>query len=453
MNPALDKILPNSQTAEQCVLGVMLLDAGNAGLYVREKLTEADFYYAANTLLYRTISAMMDKAEAVDLVTLTNRLASEGKMEDVGGMPYLTGLLSETPTTQNVSEYVGIVLEKKLLRNAIELGNELITSAFDQQHEPAELVSSISQRMTMLCQSKTAGATKNDTLIKRVMINLEERWQSNHDFQGLATGIFDLDDLLRGLRPGEIIIIAGFPGAGKSVLANNIADNIAKDGHKVLVHNVEMLAEEQTERSLAAESSVDLAHYRPQLSSEHLLTAIRDASTRLMRLPKWISDGAGRTAAQIVAETRRFQSQQGLDLVIVDFLQDVRWPSRCDNENTALTQSMIELKAGAMATRVPWIVLSQFNRDPANKQRRPRMQDLRGSGSIEQSAHKICLMSRLTKDDRRQLPEALQSLGDAEVENLCLIHAAKVRGGRTGEVLLRFEGKYTRFQNLTTEAK
>jgi len=135
--------------------------------------------------------------------------------------------------------------------------------------------------------------------------------------------------------------------------------------------------------------------------------------------------------------------------VIVDFLQDVRWPSKCDNENTALTQSMIEFKAGAMATRVPWIILSQFNRDPANKQRRPRMQDLRGSGSIEQSAHKILLMSRLTQDDRKNLPESLSNLQDAELEKLCLVHAAKVRGGRTGEILLKFNPQWLRFDNLT----
>ena len=450
VNP-LDRILPNSVTAEQSVLGSMLLEAGTAGLLAREKLKAEDFYYANHTTIYRTVAEMMDKGEAVDMITLTNRLVSEKKLEEVGGAGFLAELIRQTPTTANVAEYIGIMQEKKLLRDAIALGHELINSAFDQQLEPSELVGSVSSRMTQLCQSKTAGAVKADVLMKRVMVGLEERWQSKREFQGIATGIDDLDGLLRGLRPAEIIIIAGYPGVGKSVLANNISDNVAKQGKRVMVHNVEMLGEEQMERSLAAESSVDLSHYQPSLSYEESLVNIRDASARLGRLTKWISDGAGRTAAQIVAETRRFQQQNGLDMVVVDFLQDIKWPHRCDNENAALTQSMNELKAGAMVTKVPWIILSQLNRDAANNNRRPRMQDLRGSGSLEQSAHKICLMSNMTESDRKILPENMQGIQAEELAKLVMINAAKVRGGQVGNIMLKFEKKFNRFDDLKND--
>jgi replicative DNA helicase len=453
MNDSLTRVLPNSAEAERAVLGQMLYDPQDAALLAREKLTPADFYQSANGTLFQTIAAMLDREEAVDLVTVTTRLRDTGKLDEVGGAGHLTDLVSHLAPGSDIASHIAIVREKRVLRQAIGQAYTLTEQAFDcGDEDPSVLVAAAAQALTALCDSGTTGPVKSAALVKTVMENLQDLWNSDRQFNGLALGIPDLDALLLGCNAGEVMILGGFPGEGKSALANNLANNVALGGTPVLYHNLEMLGAEQTQRTLAAESSIDLSRYRPALSHESAMDDILAAAESIRKRNLWVSDGAGRNIHQIVAESRRHQTRYGCGLVVIDFLQELPWPAKCDNENQAITQNMTAIKAAAMTMRCPWLVLSQFNRDAAKNNRRPRKSDLRGSGSIEQSAHKIMLISRLTAADVKDLPTSFQEWPQPELDKLVLLDVVKARGGAEGQVLLKFQRTYTRFDGITEKA-
>jgi len=440
-----DRVLPNSMDAEIAVLGAMLLSPAEAGSQARERLAENHFYYAAHQLIFREIAALQDGLQGVDLVTLTQRLQDKGQLEEIGGAAYLADLLARVPTASNIEHYIDIVWEKHLLRQLIGAAHDIIAKSFEQQDDVKAWVDEVEQQIFNISAEKTAtGAQPVRDLIKDAMASIERLYDRRGAVTGIATGFRDLDKLTSGLHPGNMVVIAGRPSMGKTALAMNIAENVAiQQNIPVGVFSLEMSSEELVKRMLCSQAGVNLHAVRDGFLGEKDFHPLTTAASQLMKAPLFIDDSAGLTINQVRARARRMKSQFGIQLLVIDYLQLMRSPSRRADLSRQVEIADISagVKALAKELKVPIIVLSQLNRQPEQREGgRPKLADLRESGAIEQDADLVGLLVR---------PEVYaedEGEKNAELGKATLI-IAKQRNGPTGDVPLTFEHKYTRFKN------
>jgi len=441
---ALDRVLPNSMDAEMAVLGAMLLSPSEAGSQARERLSEQHFYYAPHQVIFREIAALQDSLQAIDLVTLTQRLQDRNQLEEIGGPVYLTDLISRVPTTANVEQYIDIVWEKHLLRQLIGAAHDIIGRSFEQQDDVKSWVDEVEQQIFGITAEKaTKGATAVKDLIKDAMHSIERLYDQRGAITGIPTGIRDLDRLTSGLHPGNMIVIAGRPSMGKTALAMNIAETAAIDQQiPVAVFSLEMSSEELVKRLLCSRAKVNLRAVRDGFLSERDFHPLTAAASLLMKAPLYIDDSAGLAISQIRARARRMKLQYGIRLLVIDYLQLVRAPSRRADLNRQVEISDISagIKALAKELQVPIIVLSQLNRQPEQRGGKPKLSDLRESGSIEQDADVVGLLVR---------PELYAEDEDEKVaeKGKATLIIAKQRNGPTGDVPLTFRHEYTRFED------
>ena len=441
---ALDRVLPNSMDAEMAVLGAMLLSPSEAGSQARERLSEQHFYYAPHQVIFREIAALQDSLQAIDLVTLTQRLQDRNQLEEIGGPVYLTDLISRVPTTANVEQYIDIVWEKHLLRQLIGAAHDIIGRSFDQQDDVKSWVDEVEQQIFGITAEKaTKGATAVKDLIKDAMHSIERLYDQRGAITGIPTGFRDLDRLTSGLHPGNMIVIAGRPSMGKTALAMNIAETAAIDQQiPVAVFSLEMSSEELVKRLLCSRAKVNLRAVRDGFLSERDFHPLTAAASLLMKAPLYIDDSAGLAISQIRARARRMKLQYGIRLLVIDYLQLVRAPSRRADLNRQVEISDISagIKALAKELQVPIIVLSQLNRQPEQRGGKPKLSDLRESGSIEQDADVVGLLVR---------PELYAEDEDEKVaeKGKATLIIAKQRNGPTGDVPLTFRHEHTRFED------
>jgi len=444
---ALDRVLPNSMDAEMAVLGAMLLSPAEAGSQVRERLHEQHFYYAAHQVIFREIAGLQDALQAIDLVTLTQRLQDRNQLEEVGGAVYLTDLISRVPTTANVEQYIDIVWEKHLLRQLINAAHDIIGRSFEQQDDVKRWVDEVEQQIFSITAEKaTTGAKAVKDLIKDAMHSIEHLYDQRGAITGIPTGFRDLDRLTSGLHPGNMIVIAGRPSMGKTALAMNIAENAAIDQQiPVGVFSLEMSSEELVKRLLCSRAKVNLRAVRDGFLSERDFHPLTSAASLLMKAPLYIDDSAGLAINQIRARARRMKLQYGIRLLVIDYLQLVRAPSRRADLNRQVEISDISagVKALAKELQVPIIVLSQLNRQPESREGgRPKLADLRESGAIEQDADVVGLLVRPEVYADEEGEKAAKE-GEAE------LIIAKQRNGPTADIKLTFLKEYTRFVDAT----
>jgi replicative DNA helicase len=442
---ALDRVLPNSLDAEIAVLGAMLLSPLEAGSQARERLTEENFYYAAHQVIFREIAALQDAMQAVDSVTLMQRLQDKNQLEEVGGPAYLADLVTRVPTTANVEHYIDIVWEKHLLRQLINAAHDIITRSFEQQDEVKAWVDEVEQQIFNITAEKaTTGARPVKDLIKDAMASIERLYDQRGAVTGISTGFRDLDKLTSGLHPGNMVVIAGRPSMGKTALAMNIAENVAIDqGVAVGVFSLEMSSDELVKRMLCSRAKVNLHAVRDGFLGEKDFHPLTSAASQLMKSPLYIDDSAGLTINQIRARGRRMKLQFDIRLLVIDYMQLVRSPSRRAELSRQVEISDISagVKALAKELQLPIIVLSQLNRQPEQREGgRPKLADLRESGAIEQDADLVGLLVR---------PEVYaEEEGDKAAEkNKATLIIAKQRNGPTGDVPLTFLNQYTRFED------
>jgi replicative DNA helicase len=442
---ALDRALPNSQDAEMAVLGAVLLSPNEAGPEVRDRLSEEHFYYSPHKVIFREIAALQDTLQAVDLITLTQRLRDKEQLEEIGGPAYLSDLISRVPTVANIEYYIEIVFEKYLLRQLIEAAHEVIYNSFEKQEDVKAWVDEVEQEIFRITAEKSTDIiSPAKPLVMDAMASIEKMYEKRGEVMGLATGFRELDRLTSGLQDGTMFIIAARPSMGKTALAMNIVEHVAVDRNiPAGVFSLEMSGQELIIRMLCSRARVNLRSLHGGFPSErdhHQLAAV---ASQLMKAPIYIDGSAALTVNQVRARARRMKQQYKIRLLVIDYMQLMRAPSRRAESSRQAEVADISagIKALAKELSIPIIVVSQLNRQPESRDEgKPRLADLRESGAIEQDADVVGLLLR---------PEVYEDDKEAreKVKGEASLIIAKQRNGPTGDVDLTFVGEYTRFED------
>ncbi|MBC7346061.1 MAG: replicative DNA helicase [Clostridia bacterium] len=437
----LNRPLPHSLEAEQAVLGAMLLE--REAIYVAlEALRPDDFYHEAHRALFQVMVSMSDRGQAVDLVTVVDELRRLGLLEKVGGMTYVASLGESVPSTSHVGHYARIVREKALLRGLIQAGQQIIQRCYEDGQDVQELLDDAERLVFSLGQREVReGLTSVRELLAATLERLEKLSQNRGEVTGLPT-FRDLDKLLAGLQPSDLIICAARPGMGKSSFCLNIAQAVALNYHlPVALFSLEMSKAQVAERLLAGAAMVEQHRLRTGYLSEEdwaRLTAVLGA---LAEAPIYIDDTPAPTVLEVRAKARRLQAERGLGLVVVDYLQLMRGHGRFDNRQQEIAQISRSLKSLARELNVPVLVLSQLNRGVEQRQdKRPIMADLLESGAIEADADVVLFLFR---------PEYYDP--DTDRRGIAEVIVAKHRNGPVGTVELAFLPEYTKFVDLARD--
>jgi replicative DNA helicase len=382
---------------------------------------------------------------AVDQVTLMQRLADRKQLDEVGGASFLVDLVNHVPTTANLEHYIDIVWEKFLLRQLIETAHGIIARSFEQQDDVKSWVDEVEQQIFNINSEKSAtGPRPVGEFIKDAMHSIEQLYDHSGKATGVPTGFRDLDKITSGLHPGNLVIIAGRPSMGKTSLAMNIAENVALDQNQpVGVFSLEMSSGELVKRILCSRARVNLRAMREGFLADRHFHELTSVASQLMKAKLYIDDSAGLTVNQVRARARRMKLQYDVQLIVVDYLQLMRAPSRRADlsRQTEVADISAGLKALAKELQIPIMVLSQLNRQPESRDEgKPRLSDLRESGSIEQDADVVGLLVR---------PEVYEDDEDkrASLKNKATLIIAKQRNGPTGDIDLTFLNEYTRFED------
>lgn len=441
-NQTVQRLPPQNLEAEQSVLGSILLDNESA-FHVVEILQEKDFYREAHRKIFESILILIDKDEPADLITLTNELKKEGKLESIGGVSYLAQLVEAVPTAANVEYYAKIVKDKAVLREVITAATEIATTGYQESSDVAGFLDHAEQLIFRVSETRQKGGlTPIASIVKDSFKQIEQNYERKELITGLATGFKDLDKLTAGLQPSDLIIIAGRPSMGKTSFCLNIAEHIAlTQKETVAIFSLEMAREQLVSRLLCSEARIDSSRLRSGFIDEVEWMRLTDAAGRLSESPIFIDDMGQASVFEMRAKTRRLKAAKGLGLIIVDYLQLMRSAGKPESREREISEISRSLKAMAKELNVPVIALSQLNRGvEARQDKRPMLSDLRESGAIEQDAD---IVGFIYRDEvyNKDSPDA----GTAE------FNVVKHRNGAIGMVKLSFLSKYTRFENLAME--
>nr|PZN79559.1 MAG: replicative DNA helicase [Pseudomonadota bacterium] len=439
---------PHSVEAEQAVLGGLMLDA-SAWDNVADVLRAEDFYRPDHRLIFNAIGALAQEGKPVDVVTVSEQLERTRELEAAGGLAYLGALARDTPTAANVRAYAEIVRERSLMRQLISIGSEIASSVFNNEGLTArELVDRAEQRVFEIAEAGFRGrdgAIAVRSLLPQIIDQIDE-WHTNPDkMRGLPTGFTDFDRITGGLRPGDLIVVAGRPSMGKTTLAVNMAEYAAIHPEiraSVAIFSMEMPAEQVITRMLSSIGGVPLQNLRSGRISDEDWVRITSATSQLSEAKIFVDETPGLSPTELRARARRIKREHGLDLVVVDYLQLMQVPGNKENRATEISEISRGLKALAKELAVPVIALSQLNRSVEQRQeKKPVMSDLRESGAIEQDADMILLIYREEVYDKNTTKK-----GIAEID------LAKHRNGEIGTFLLTFQGQFTRFVNYVPDS-
>ncbi|MFO1256970.1 MAG: replicative DNA helicase [Gammaproteobacteria bacterium] len=440
------KVPPHSIEAEQAVLGGLLLDNA-AWDQIAGKVNKLNFYRDDHRLIFQAISDLVSNDKPADVITVTEFLEKHAKLDQAGGLAYIGELAKNTPSAANIAAYAEIVHERAVLRDLISVGAEIADLGFNPKGLASrEILDEAEKRVFEIAEqdSKGDGPENIRQIVSRTLDKIEERFQSKSSMTGMSTGFKDLDKLTSGLQPGDLVIVAGRPSMGKTLLGLNIAEHAAIRGHQaVLFFSMEMPGEQLAMRMLSSLGRIDQNKLRTgQLSSEDW-TRITSAVTTLSAANLFIDESPGLSPVELRARARRLarEHEGGLGLVVVDYLQLMRSDRFQENRTAEISEISRSLKTLAKELKVPVIALSQLNRSLEQRpNKRPVMSDLRESGAIEQDADLIAFIYR-----DEVYHEDSPDKGTAEI----LI--AKQRNGPIGMVRLAFLGQFTRFDNFMSE--
>ncbi len=440
---------PHSVEAEQSVLGGLLLDA-TAWDNVADVVRAEDFYRPDHALIFEAIGQLAAAGKPCDVVTVSEQLERHARLADAGGLAYLGTLARDTPGAANVRAYGEIVRERSLLRKLASTGSNITSSVFSNSGESArDLVdraeSQIFEIAEMGVRGRLEGAVSIQTLMPALIDQIDE-WHANPGgLRGLPTGFDSFDSKTGGLRPGDLVVVAGRPSMGKTTLAVNMAEYAALKADvkaSVVIFSMEMPSEQLMTRMLASVGRVSLGHIRSGQISDEDWPRISGAAGQLSEARIFIDETPALTPTELRARARRVKREHGLGLVIVDYLQLMQVPGTKENRATEIAEISRGLKALAKELAVPVIALSQLNRGVEQRaDKKPVMSDLRESGAIEQDADMILLIYREEVYDKNTTKK-----GMAEID------LAKHRNGETGTFVLTFQGQYSRFVNYAPDS-
>jgi replicative DNA helicase len=437
---------PHNLEAEQSVLGAILLsDKAMYGLVIEEGLRPEDFYREQHRVIYGAMVSLYDESQGIDSVTVTERLRRDGTLDEVGGEPAIHALAGAVPAAGNVRHYAQIVRDNAVVRRLLTTTYEIQASVGAHEAGPRDLVERAERAILEVAHDdrqkdfRSIDDVLHDELDKLHRLSIE-----GTSLTGVPSGYKDLDEITGGFQPGNLIVLAARPSMGKSSLVTNIAENAAvNDGRSVALFSLEMSESELAQRFVASQASIKGEDLRKGRVPENRWPKIIEATNRLAKAALYIDDSSDVGLLEIRAKARRLYSQQGLDLIIVDYLQLMRADGRIESRVEQVSQMSRGLKILARELDVPVIALSQLNRSvEARTDKRPLLSDLRESGAIEQDADLVMFIYRDEYYDQESERE-----GEAD------IIVAKHRNGALGDVTLTFRKEFPKFMNFVGEER
>jgi replicative DNA helicase len=436
---------PHSVEAEQGVLGSMLISPRDTIAECVEKINEEYFYVPAHQTIYTVLVELWNAGQAIDLITFTQVLRDRNLLEGVGGAAFVTSLFTFVPTAANVQYYIDIVRDKYILRSIIAAATESVRRAYEEQDEVGNLLDEVEQKIFAVGEDRFKGQmlSMKDQVMEAIE-SIEKLYERKGGITGISTGFVEFDRMTSGMHPSEMIVIAARPSMGKTALAMNIAEHVAvNEKLSVGVFSLEMSSQQLVQRLLCSRARVNLQKVRDGFLGERDFPSLTAAASKLAEAKIFIDDSASLTILELRAKARRLKAQQDVQLIIVDYLQLLRSTSRRAQDNRQLEISEISagLKGLAKELKIPLIVVAQLNRQPeARSGGKPRLSDLRESGSIEQDADLVGLLVRpeIYEEDEEARAE---KAGEAE------LIIAKQRNGPVGEISLTFLKEFTRFED------
>ncbi len=441
MSDPVQRIPPQSLEAERALLGALLLKP-EAIHDISDLVKPESFYAEKHRLIFESMRTLVDRGEPIDILSLGERLQANGLLERVGGRAYIAELAGQAPSPGNFNHYAELVARKHIMRALIDVSYEITEAAYDEARDTTEVLDTAEKSIYAIGNASTvhkfvAIKDKIDSTWDRI-----ENLSKNKDaLRGVPTGFPELDNLLSGFHPSDLIILAARPSVGKTSLALDIARNTAvRHGTPVGIFSLEMSSEQLIDRMLSAESYVDSWKIRTGgVKGEEDFGRIRDALESLSKAPIFIDDKPGNNILSMRAVARRLKREQGIGLIIVDYLQLMSPTSTkaSDSMVQQVTEISRSLKSLARELDVPVLALSQLSRAVEQRGGKPRLSDLRDSGSIEQDADVVMFIHR---EDRTN--------HESDRKNVAEILVEKHRNGPTGHVELYFDDKRTSYMSM-----
>lgn len=439
--PAADptRLPPQDLAAEQGVLGAMLLSK-DAIAEAIEEIKAHDFYKNSHQTIFETVLDLYGRGEPADAVTVAAELTRLGELNRIGGPTYIHTLVASVPTAANAAYYARIVHEKAILRRLVEAGTRIINMSYDEQGEVDDLVDRAQVEVYEVTDRRSGDDYQRlQDLLNNALSEIEAI--ANHDGRliGVSTGFNELDSLLNGLQPGQLVIIAARPGMGKSTIGLDFARAASiKNKMTSAIFSLEMARNEIVMRLLSAESSIALQAMRSGKMSDTDWQRLARKMSAISDSPLFIDDSPNLTISEIRAKCRRLKQKHDLKLVIVDYLQLMSSGKKVESRQQEVSEFSRSLKLLAKELEVPVIAISQLNRSPEQRaDKKPMLSDLRESGSLEQDSDVVMLIHREDAYDRES-PRA----GEAD------LIVAKHRNGPTATVTVSFQGHYSRFVEM-----
>lgn len=439
------KVQPNAKGLEDVVLGAVMIDKEALATSV-ELLEPVHFYVPLNKMIFEAILQLFENSLPVDLLTVTEQMKKNGTIEKIGGSKYLVNLTIQISSAANIETYCRIILEKAIQRELIRISSDIATQAFKDTTDVFELLDYAEKGIFGVTEGHIKkNYEKMSVLIAKALEHIKNINEEN-SLQGIKSHYHELDELLGGFQPSDLIILAARPSVGKTALALNIARNIAVDEEKtVAIFSLEMGAEQLVSRLISSEAEINSRNLTRGKMDEQDYERLVNNLTKLEKSKIFIDDNPTLTTFELRSKCRRLKSNHNLELVLIDYLQLMHSSSEKGNREQEISSISRALKSLAKELKIPIIALSQLSRSVESRtgeNRKPILSDLRESGAIEQDADVVMFIHRddytgITEDDEGN-----------NIEGLAEVLVRKHRNGPTGNVTLMFEKDYTRFKNF-----
>jgi len=440
------RVPPQNIEAEQAVLGSILLKDKSFST-VLEIIGPGDFYKDGHKVIFEALIDLFERNEPQDLLTLSNHLSDQNRLDDIGGIAYLTNLTSIVPVTANIASYAKIIRQKSILRQLIQVNTDIASRCFEEQGDIDALVDQAEQAIFDIAGAKSSQhfvAVKH--IVPKAFETVENLFKRKEMITGVPTGYYDIDRMTAGLQPSDLVILAARPSMGKTAFAMNIAQHAAlieKVG--VAIFSLEMSKEQLVMRLLSSVGKIDSQRIRTGRLHNEDWPKLTRAVGMLSEAPIYIDDTPAISVLEMRAKVRRLAAQHDIGMIIVDYLQLMQGRSNTENRTQEISDISRSLKALAKEHHIPVLALSQLNRSLESRtDKRPMMADLRESGAIEQDADVICFIYR---DEVYNKAEDNPNRGTAE------IIIGKQRNGPTGVVKLTFIKEFTMFENMSLKTE
>lgn len=436
----LAKVPPHSEEAEKSVIGSVLID-NEALIKIGELLTPEDFYFSSHRIIYEHIHDLSHAGKPIDFVTLAQHIEDKGQLEAVGGRPYLTDLTLEVPTSHNAYQYAMIVKTKSVFRKLVRSGQQITALGFDESRELNDVLSESEKQLFGVTQTFIKNRFAH---IREILQERFDEFANLHDgdeqdlLKGVPTGFGSLDRLLSGMKPSDLVILAGRPSMGKTAFALNIVQNVAlKAKRSVGVFSLEMSKEQLVDRMFASLMKVDSHKLKTGKLDDADFSRIALAMEEMSQASIYIDDSSDSSITELKSKARRLQMEKGLDLIVIDYLQLMSGNNPM-NRVQEISEISRGLKSLARELRIPVIALSQLSRAVESRPSKvPMLSDLRESGSIEQDADIVLMIYR---EDYYEEDTDRQGITD--------IYVRKHRNGPVGKAELSFKKEQSLFIDI-----